>query len=1152
MSQQQTILRVRTNNVSDTITGTTSLSVYGSNDVTYGGTGTTASPITGTTTSGNYADITILVSNGNGIFSYSITAPQVTGRTTQSWLDCFTYCSVEHANGFVSGNGGFQEYNTGVIVGSFQVYEGDKILLQFTNTTSYTNFNFSVIATEKINDVDIPQYDYLDLYDDIPIKINKSFAELQDISKRNSDYSIGLQLPGSKRNNVFFESFFNVDVSTLFFDVTKRVPCNVTINDEVFFRGYLRLNKASVINSKNEYDVTLFSNVGDLFGKIGNNLLNALDYDDIDFHFNHYFNIWNTLRYSSYNAFLSPNATPFLWSYPIIHNGYNYSGDTVQISGTTELDVVNETRLYTSTASSGYTSYSAFTGATGQEYRINSPKHALLDNQLKPALSIWGLFQLIFKTYGYAIKSDFLNSPWFKLLNMYGFYNSDTTKFSYNVPQPTTYSLDNIDLAMFALPYGTFYAIPVIKGTGFPCLSTSPITFHAEFNDPNFPYYPYNYIIDYTIPANTTGYTENTGLNLIQGLGSSPDVSVVYTKPYYLPTEINTNIPFIEGVYVNFSNVINPDLKQIDILASVAKKFDLIFVPDPNVENQIIIEPYDYYIGTGVIHDWTNLISYDTGWSVQPSLNFIESEIILTDLEDGDDGNKQFKDRNFRLYGENRVFNPTDFKSQTKKIETTFSPEIIRKWDNNIGLPLGINYVSSNSAQSTSNTEKVRWEYKGIKTKPKLFFNLGNLSPFLDTLNETYFFPTGGTSFSTSIFRMQKSDGTNIKYFSNDYAYGTTTNQSVSHTMPIGNPDSNKSGRGFNNDSICILFNSQLPQDIGIGIPTYNCYTDNDAYLLFYQDRVNNIFNKNTRLLEGNFYLKYSDILNLRVNDLIKVQQQYFTVNKIDGYNLTNQELTKVELLQVNVEPKTYPTRYFNYQYCGDSAVYKFRTYFNPLDNPSPTNTGTTENSLTNFRRTYYFWSILYDYFVGVLGGAATGYTSSITSQYGPFGGVYAYSIWEVNEDDFNASGISHIDDLLNVQFIDGIIGTGTPNTDLYYQNPWVWLFSNTYPAHYRDVATLNLATNCSNFLTLCSSNFVQLSTHPGSPPISNFNSGITINVTSVGWIKYQTASGQVYKQITSLGNYDIPDCALCSSVNIGIPFAQVAVFTITDCGSPC
>jgi len=34
------------------------------------------------------------------------------------------------------------------------------------------------------------QFTTLDLYGDIPIKINKSIAEIQDISKRNSDLSI--------------------------------------------------------------------------------------------------------------------------------------------------------------------------------------------------------------------------------------------------------------------------------------------------------------------------------------------------------------------------------------------------------------------------------------------------------------------------------------------------------------------------------------------------------------------------------------------------------------------------------------------------------------------------------------------------------------------------------------------------------------------------------------------------------------------------------------------------------------------------------------------------------------------------------------------------------------------------------------------------
>ena len=32
--------------------------------------------------------------------------------------------------------------------------------------------------------------------------------------------------------------------------------------------------------------------------------------------------------------------------------------------------------------------------------------------------------KLIFKTYGYTIKSDFFNTPWMKTLYMYGYFKS--------------------------------------------------------------------------------------------------------------------------------------------------------------------------------------------------------------------------------------------------------------------------------------------------------------------------------------------------------------------------------------------------------------------------------------------------------------------------------------------------------------------------------------------------------------------------------------------------------------------------------------------------------------------------------------------------------------------------------------------------------
>lgn len=72
----------------------------------------------------------------------------------------------------------------------------------------------------------------------------------------------------------------------------------------------------------------------------------------------------------------------------------------------------------------------------------------------------------------------------------------------------------------------------------------------------------------------------------------------------------------------------------------------------------------------------------------------------------------------------------------------------------------------------------------------------------------------------------------------------------------------------------------------------------------------------------------------------------------------------------------------------------------------------------------------------------------------------------------------------------------------------------------------------------------------PGASSI--YTSGATINVTDTGWIKYRTATGDTYQQITTFGNVVLTNCLICSSIAPGIPFADVATFTIVNCGSNC
>lgn len=909
----------------------------------------------------------------------------------------------------------------------------------YGQVVSYSGVTYRSIQSSNLknNPISSPSFwepvtlfDILDLYSDIPIKINKSFSEIQDISKRNSDYTIGLSIPGSKKNNRFFENFFNVDAVSLYFNATKRQQVDVLLGDQPLFRGYMKLNKVSVLNSKIEYDITLYSIVADLFGNIGNNLLRDLNFFDTDYTFNHIFSFAETTRLFYQSNFYQDQVNPYPYFYPIVHNGYNYysvSGATLpNLSGTTSgATLTDQTRLYTSTVVGSWTGYTAAQADGWQPYYINSNNSGLRDNQLKPALSIWNLIQLIFKTYGYKVKSDFFNTPWFKSLYLYGYFSSPDTKFSFTITNIEQLPLEGVEVIFSADTTNNVSAIVCKLGTGIPCYCLDDINVRLHYSD----YYNPDYTFDVPIPNATSGVTiSNTTIGLPFNYGQSLNTATADISTLkFFPKKIGDTVNFVDGNLVDFSTVIDPVIKQIDLLGSIAKKFNLVFIPDPEVANQVIIEPFDFYIGTGKVYDWTQKISYDKGFTVEPAINFIESNVVLTDLDDGDEGNRIFKLQNNRIYGVQNFYGPTDFKTTEKKIETIFSPELIRKWDSNIGLPLGINY-SASSQQDTDN--QVRWLYKGVKSKPKLMFWSSGFNPFIDRVNEVYKYNQG---FSSYQIYMQPSNATGSTSVS---AYDVIP--TISHTMPMGIPDDQK----INNDSLSILFNSELPTNIGV--QTYNTYTEQDTFNIFYNNRFTNIYDPNTRFVSGYFDLKYSDILNLKPQDVIKLQEQYFIVNKIQDFNLTNRELTKVELLQFNVNPSTYPTRYFSYFYCDNPSVcYKLKTDFT---NP-------------NMRDTNFIWSIYYDHQVGSLTGSTTGFTSTLRDfRIGPVTLNYVpYTMKEITKDQYVTGGCSNfICDPMMQHFYTSL------NTPLLFALATFWLGTKSGT----NWTGVNVFENCTAFNT--------------------------------------------------------------------------------------
>ena len=845
----------------------------------------------------------------------------------------------------------------------------------------------TVLRVQLNNVTGVTQYQVLDLFSSIPIKITRSYADLTDISKKNSDTALNVILPGSKNNNAFFENFFDVDVQSFKFSAIKKALCQVLIDDEPYFTGYLRLNKIKIENDSVEYDCSLFSSVGNLFGDIGNNLLIALNYDDPEYTFNHEFNTNAVGNHWNFSNFGVDDEQPYPYVYPIVHNGYLYSGNTPNLSGST---LNSQTRLYTSSPilAGSYSNTAAALAAGVKPFRINTPGQGLINNQLKPAMSVWNLMHLLFKNYGYKIKSDFMNTPWMKTLYMYGYFSSNLTKFSYRLNSILTLPLSQVNVSVNPPTLGTtqFSLIVSQQGTGIPCFSDQEILVYFLRLISGI------YYIDVAkIPPISSGTTVNLATGTYQGIWGS-QVPIVSTATLrYFPVAINETVNFFPGDFVNFSLVIDQELKQIDFLSSLAKKFNLVFVPDPEVPNQIIIEPYSYFIGTGDIHDWSDKISYDSGFTVEPALNYVDSYLSFTDSEDGDYGNVQFKNRNTnRIYGQKFVPNNTDFKSTTGETKTTFSAEVFRQWDTEdqlpnggIDFPLGINYVgTTNTSTASGSSEVVNYIYTGIKTKPKLMWFLqgNNLLAEYAAVPISYDFTLTGRTYTAWIGNVTNATG-------NTTTYQDRFNIPVmSNVMPIGMQDKYK----LNNDSQSLLFNAEPTVDLDPD--TFNAFTINDAYNSFYLNRVNNLYDPNTRFLKAKFNLNLADYKNLKPQDIIKVKNQYFSWNVISNYNLINSELTEVELVQNNLSPNVYPKRYFRYYYCDDPAVcYKIETDF------------TNPNMLyTNFG-----WSILYDFYCGIIYGttAPSGFTSTVN--YTVTGTTYyvPYTMVEITQTEYETGG---------------------------------------------------------------------------------------------------------------------------------------------------
>jgi len=74
--------------------------------------------------------------------------------------------------------------------------------------------------------------------------------------------------------------------------------------------------------------------------------------------------------------------------------------------------------------------------------------------------------------------------------------------------------------------------------------------------------------------------------------------------------------------------------------------------------------------------------------------------------------------------------------------------------------------------------------------------------------------------------------------------------------------------------------------------------TSDNLYSVYWENFVNELFDKDSRIITASFYLSPFDIADFRFNDNIYIRDQYYKVNKILNYDPTKEALVKVELIK--------------------------------------------------------------------------------------------------------------------------------------------------------------------------------------------------------------------------------------------------------------
>lgn len=743
-------------------------------------------------------------------------------------------------------------------------------------------------------------YEALDIYDDLPISVNFSELEIDNLDSRTSPYSQTFTIPGSKINSYIFEHFYEVN-GTDFNPLADR-KCVVQYRGTDIFRGWLRLNAVLVNYDYYEFEVFITSQVSDLSSVLGSTTLRDLDWSDYthDISYSAVTESWKASTYSSNGLFQGDIL------YPMINYGLEYPTGTTNNQPTFTFSMDNNVQ-------GGSITYSA---------------NSINPLYFKPAIRIKAVVDKIFSGTGYSYSSEFMDTDYFRSIYMDTAQNgrigpempSGVTSqnfFKVYTPQSVGYTTNNgfqqsfpitqfladgydplgslhfwdsnnpTDTGYFQVPYTgpyffnvrfqyqVFYPTAVLPcyfrlrvkiadtpqdlenggsilwqspGIGFPAVQTpqnANIFFSGSVSAGQF-IKPYIYI------ENQSGYAGGVFINGYNGITLQDGAPMweLYSSPF-LTTASTVNMQYQM-----------PDLTCLDFMKGLVNQFNLV-ISEPQQDNRFLIEPLPWYFDENnrTERDWNEFLDISKTVKIEPLGFELPKQVNIRGTYNQDETlNRLYYDANDLIFGERRYLTSQSIPKGDKVIETPFAPipSDFISGSTNVFIPQ-LYKLGDNDTELTQSKD------------PHLFFFVGN----------RYFYKEWNNSDVSNQRTWYLLDG------------GTPTPQTtyphVSHLSSADQVDGN-----FFSD-LNFYPSTDFYFTGGTGLSEY---TQNNCYGYFYQTYFDNLYSPEARKYTGTFIMSPQYYSELKLTDKIFIKDASYRIDRIENANLTEPDYTTITLIK--------------------------------------------------------------------------------------------------------------------------------------------------------------------------------------------------------------------------------------------------------------